>query len=245
MQKTRDESKVKETRTALGCPGEGKPEAVWPVGAQSYIEIEDGILVEVIPDETHLLEYILSARNMDRAISRVVSNGGSGGVDHMPVGELRAYWAEHGGEIKKSILEGKYKPSAVRRVRIPKDNGKWRLLGIPVVVDRAIQQALAQVLTAIYEPQFSNSSYGFRPGRGAHDAINAAKEYLNQGYEYGVGLDLERFFDTISHSYTVQLLSRTIKDGRVIGLIHKYLKAGVMEGGLVKPTEAGAPQGGL
>ena len=158
--------------------------------------------------------------------------------------ELLPYLKLHKDELKSSILNGKYKPQPVRRVEIPKDNGKTRKLGIPTLVDRVIQQSIAQVLSPIYEPQFSEGSFGFRPNRSAHDALRKAQAIMNDGYEYAVGIDLERFFDTVNQSYLIELLSHTIKDGRVISLIHKYLYAGVMVNGVYQPTTEGTPQGG-
>ena len=147
-------------------------------------------------------------------------------------------------ELTASILNGRYRPTPVRRVEIPKDNGKKRQLGIPTLVDRVIQQSLSQVLSSVYEPKFSASSYGFRPNRSAHDALLRSNELVNQGYTYCVDLDLEKFFDTVNHSFLLRLLSFTIKDGRVISLIHKYLKAGVMVNGVVQESNVGTPQGG-
>ena len=170
-----------------------------------------------------------------------MSNGGSGGVDGMSVKDLPKYWELRGRELKGLILTGKYKPAPVRRVEIPKDNGKTRKLGIPTAVDRVIQQAIAQVLGPMYEPQFSAGSFGFRPGRSAHDALRRAQEILNDGYEYAVGIDLEKFFDTVNQSYLIELLSHTVKDGRVISLVHKYLYAGVMIDGMYHPTPEGTP----
>ena len=189
-------------------------------------------------------EVILSTNNLNEAYKRVKGNGGSGGVDGMAMDELLPYLRAHGQELRTSIFKGKYKPSPVRRVEIPKDNGKTRKLGIPTLVDRVIQQAIAQVLSPMYEPQFSDGSFGFRSNRGAHDALKKAQKYLNDGYVYAVGIDLERFFDTVNQSFLLRLLSQTIKDSRVISLIDKYLKAGVMVNGVVQPTTEGTPQGG-
>ena len=186
----------------------------------------------------------MSRGNMNAAYKRVMSNKGSGGVDNMGLNELLPYLKSHGEELTASILNGRYKPNPVRRVEIPKDNGKKRQLGIPTLVDRVIQQSLSQVLSSIYEPKFSASSYGFRPNRSAHDALLRSKELVNQGYTYCVDLDLEKFFDTVNHSFLLRLLSFTIKDGRVISLIHKYLKAGVMVNGIVQESNVGTPQGG-
>lgn len=181
---------------------------------------------------------------MNRAYRKVISNGGSGGVDSMELKELLPYLKLHKDDLKSSILNGKYKPQPVRRVEIPKDNGKTRQLGIPTLVDRVIQQSISQVLTPMYERQFSDGSFGFRPNRSAHDALRKAQSIINSGYEYAVGIDLERFFDTVNQSYLIELLSHTIKDGRVISLIHRYLYAGVMVNGVYQPTTEGTPQGG-
>jgi len=213
-------------------------------GVQTFLEITEDRLVEVQIDEHHLLEHIVSPYNISRAVRKVMSNGGSGGVDGMSVKDLPKYWELRGTELKELILTGKYKPRPLRRVEIPKDNGKTRKLGIPTAVDRVIQQAIAQVLGPMYEPQFSEGSFGFRPGRGAHDALRRAQEILDAGYEYAVGIDLEKFFDTVNQSYLIELLSHTVKDGRVISLIHKYLYAGVMIDGMYHPTPEGTPQGG-
>ena len=191
-----------------------------------------------------MLEKILERDNLNAAYKRVKRNRGSGGVDGMSVLELGAYLAAHKDEIRKAILDGKYRPSPVLRVEIPKENGKTRPLGIPTAVDRVIQQAIAQVLTPMYESKFSETSYGFRPGRSAHDALKKSLEYINAGYKYAVDMDLEKFFDTVNQSKLIQVLSEDIKDGRVISLIHKYLKAGVIVRRKFEETELGVPQGG-
>ena len=191
-----------------------------------------------------MLERILDRRNLNEAYKRVRRNHGSGGVDGMGVEELGAYLAAHKEEILRAILDGRYRPNPVLRVEIPKENGKKRPLGIPTAVDRVIQQAIAQVLTPIYEPKFAETSYGFRPGRSAHDALKKSVEYIDEGYKYVVDLDLEKFFDTVNQSKLVQLLSRDIGDGRVISLIHKFLRAGVVVRKKFEETEEGVPQGG-
>ena len=163
----------------------------------------------------------------------------------MSVDELLLYLREHRLELLRQIKDGKYKPFPVRRVEIPKEEkGKVRKLGIPTVVDRMIQQAIAQVLTSIYEPQFSESSFGFRPKRGAHDALKQCQRYANEGYLYVVDMDLEKFFDTVCQSKLIEVLSRSIKDGKVISLIHKYLNAGIVRQGIFERSEQGVPQGG-
>jgi len=191
-----------------------------------------------------LLERILSKDNMNNAYKRVKANKGSHGIDGMTVDELLQYLKEHGQELRQSLLEGRYRPQPVRRVEIPKPDGGKRLLGIPTVVDRVIQQAIAQVLTPIYENKFCDNSYGFRPLRSAKQAVEKCKAYINAGYTWTVDIDLAKYFDTINHDKLIRILSNDIKDGRVISLIRKYLQSGVMINGVVMDTEEGAPQGG-
>jgi len=191
-----------------------------------------------------MLERILERRNLNEAYKRVKRNHGAGGVDGMSVEELGTYLAAHKDEILRSILDSKYRPNPVLRVEIPKEDGKKRPLGIPTAVDRVIQQAIAQVLTPIYEPKFAQTSYGFRPGRSAHDALKKSLEYIDAGYKYVVDMDLEKFFDTVNQSKLIQLLSRDINDGRVISLIHKFLRAGTVVCKKFEESEAGVPQGG-
>ena len=213
-------------------------------GAQTLIGMVGDDLVEVQLMSDRMLEYILTPDNLNRAYRQVKANKGSGGIDKMDVEHLLPYLRSHKVEIVESLLDGKFRPNPVRRVEIPKDGGKKRQLGIPTVVDRVIQQAIAQVLGLVYEPKFSDGSYGFRPGRSAHQALRRAQEIINDGYKYCIDLDLEKFFDTVNQSKLVQLLSDTIKDGRVVSLIHKYLRAGVMIGHKFEETEQGVPQGG-
>jgi len=191
-----------------------------------------------------LLEEILLRRNLNEAYKRVYANKGASGVDGVTVEELHEHLRVHKAEIIESIRARKYEPQPVRRVEIPKDNGKMRQLGIPTVVDRVIQQAIAQVLSPIYEPQFSNSSYGFRPGRSCEMAIIRSMELLNGGYDWVVDIDLERFFDTVNHDRLMNILHRTITDGDVLSLIRKFLVSGVMVGGTYEETPVGTPQGG-
>lgn len=190
------------------------------------------------------LEFILSPNNLNAAYKQVVRNKGAGGIDKMKVESLRDYLIENKDDLIESILRGEYRPNPVRRVEIPKDNGQKRQLGIPTVVDRTIQQAIAQELTRVYEPLFSKSSYGFRPKRNAHQALRRCRDYVTEGYVYAVDLDLEKFFDTVNHSKLMEVLSKTIKDGRVLSLIHKYLRAGVQVGVDFESSEEGVPQGG-
>ena len=191
-----------------------------------------------------LIERILDDGNISAAIHAVQSNKGAPGIDKMPVGVLKSYFAEHGEEIKDQIRNKKYQPQPVRRVYIPKANGKMRPLGIPVVVDRVIQQAVAQVLSRGYERYFSEFSYGFRVNRDCHMAIEKALEYLNNGCEWVVDLDIEKYFDTVNHDKLISILRERINDAPTLHLIRSFLKAGVMEDGLVSPTEEGVPQGG-
>ena len=191
-----------------------------------------------------LIERILDDENIRAAIHAVQSNKGAPGIDKMPVEVLKSYFAEHGEEIKGQIRDKKYQPQPVRRVYIPKANGKMRPLGIPVVVDRVIQQAVAQVLSRGYERYFSEFSYGFRVNRDCHMAIEKALEYLNNGCEWVVDLDIEKYFDTVNHDKLISILRERINDAPTLHLIRSFLKAGVMEEGLVSPTEEGVPQGG-
>lgn len=211
---------------------------------QTYMRITENNLTDVTTLEDGLLEQILSPSNLNRAYKRVRSNKGKGGVDRMEVDSLKDYLVENRDELLQSIRDGKYRPNPVRRVEIPKENGKKRLLGIPTVVDRVVQQAIIQVLSPIYEQQFSPYSYGFRPGKNAHQALKKCRDYITDGYVYAVDMDLQQFFDTVNHSKLVEVLSRTVKDGRVISLIHKYLCAGVVTGNKFEETKLGVPQGG-
>lgn len=191
-----------------------------------------------------LLEQILTDENLERAYRQVKKNKGAGGIDGMQVDELLPYLRENQKKLVQTLRDGKYHPRPVRRVEIPKENGKTRKLGIPTVVDRLIQQAICQVLTPIYEQQFSDNSYGFRPKRSAHDALKKCQTNITEGYRYVVDMDLEKYFDTVNQSRLIQILSETIKDGRVISLIHKFLNAGVMVGGMFEDSPEGVPQGG-
>ncbi len=191
-----------------------------------------------------LLEQILSPINLNAAYKQVRRNKGSGGVDKMDVGSLKDYLVRKKEDLITSIERGKYRPNPVRRVEIPKENGKRRELGIPTVVDKVIQQSIAQQLSLFYEPEFSPHSFGFRPKRSAHQALSKCRDYITEGYKYAVDIDLERFFDTVSHSKLTEVLSRKVKDGRVISLMHKYLNAGVMKEGRYEETPEGVPQGG-
>ena len=192
-----------------------------------------------------LLKRILQPTNLNNAYRKVKSNKGAGGVDGMSVDELLPFLRDNQMQLIQQLKEGKYKPNPVRRVEIPKETkGEYRKLGVPTVVDRVFQQAITQVLSPIYEEQFSENSFGFRPKRGAHDALKQCQQNVNDGYVYVVDMDLEKFFDTVCQSKLIEVLSRTIGDGRVISLIHKYLNAGVINRGMFEKTETGMPQGG-
>lgn len=191
-----------------------------------------------------LLEQILSRDNLNLAFKKVVSNKGVAGVDGVSVEELHEYLKQNKDKLLEDIRNRKYKPQPVKRVEIPKENGKMRKLGIPTTVDRVIQQAMSQVLIPIYEEQFSNSSFGFRPKRSCEMAITRSLEILNDGYEWIVDIDLERFFDTVHHDRLMNIIYRTIKDDDVISLIRKFLVSGVMVDGKYEKTKIGTPQGG-
>lgn len=195
--------------------------------------------------EAELLEKILERNNLNKAYKKVKSNKGSGGIDKMSVDELLTFLKDNKTALIKQIREGKYKPNPVRRVEIPKEEkGKVRKLGIPTVVDRVIQQAITGVLSPIYEKQFSENSYGFRPNKSAHGALKKCCKNVDEGYIYVVDMDLEKFFDMVCQSKLIEILSRTIKDNKIISLIHKYLNAGVINNGMFEKTEKGVPQGG-
>jgi len=190
------------------------------------------------------MEAVVARENLLEAYARVMSNKGAAGVDEMPVERLKPYLQEHWAQIKAELLKGAYQPQAVRCVEIPKPNGGVRQLGIPTVVDRLIQQALHQVISPLFEPNFSESSYGFRPGRSAQQAVSAAREYVAEGRRWVVDLDLEKFFDRVNHDIMMSRLARRIRDKRVLGLIRRYLQAGMMTGGIVSQRTEGTPQGG-
>jgi RNA-directed DNA polymerase len=197
-----------------------------------------------LTEQQQLLEMILERANMWSALKRVRQNKGAPGVDGLTVDQLGKYLKRHWLKIRASILDGTYQPLPVRRKDIPKPDGGVRLLGIPAVIDRVIQQAIAQVLNTIWEPVFSDSSFGFRPERSQHDAIAHAKSLIEQGYRNIVDLDLEKFFDRVNHDRLMSRLATRITDKRVLKLIRRYLNSGIFIGGLVSPTEEGVPQGG-
>ncbi len=197
------------------------------------------------PERLHLIEAVVERENMLSAYHRVVRNKGAAGVDGMTISELKGYLQENWSHIKEELLSGEYDPQPVLGVEIPKPGGCGvRQLGIPTVLDRLIQQAIHQVLTPIFDPTFSESSYGFRPGRGAHQGVVQAREYVSQGRRWVVDMDLEKFFDRVNHDILMSRLARKVKDKRVLLLIRRYLEAGIMVGGLAWRRDEGTPQGG-
>jgi RNA-directed DNA polymerase len=196
------------------------------------------------PSNAGLWEAILERGNLNTALKQVEHNGGAPGIDGMGTKELRPYLKENWSKIRESLDQQTYRPSPVRRVEIPKPDGGVRLLGIPTVLDRMLQQAIAQRLTPLFEPLFSNHSYGFRPGRSAHDAVKQAQAYIQEGYEWAVDIDLEKFFDRVNHDILMAKVARVVKDKRVLKLIRAYLESGVLVNGVVIEAEEGTPQGG-
>lgn len=224
-----------------GCPQRDSAEH------EGYAEVRRSfrsIWKEKDSAQPELLERILDRDNLNRAFKRVKARKGAPGIDGMTVEEALPYIQENRKELLERISRGKYTPNPVRRVEIPKPDGGIRKLGIPTVLDRTIQQAMAQQLTPIYEPLFADGSYGYRPGRSAKDAISKVKEYAEQGYRYAVTLDLSKYFDTLNHELLLNILRKDVRDERAIQLIKRYLKSGVMEDGVVIATEEGSPQGG-
>ena len=221
----------------LDLPGQICPDT----GPEAFIARR---LSESPTGEIRLMESILERENMQRALRRVLTNKGAPGIDGMSVDELPRYWKRHGERIKAELLAGAYKPKPVRQKEIPKPDGGVRLLGIPTVLDRLIQQATAQVLQAIWDYTFSESSYGFRPGKSQHMAIRKAQGYIKGGCRWVVDLDLEKFFDHVNHDRLMSRLGTRVHDKRVLKMIGRFLRSGVMIGGLCEATEEGTPQGG-
>ena len=191
-----------------------------------------------------MLEEVVERQNMRAAYQQVKRNAGAPGIDGMSVEELGPHLREEWQGIKEALLDERYEPQPVKRVEIPKPGGAVRQLGVPTVVDRLIQQALHQVMSRVFEPGFSESSYGFRPGRSAHDAVLKAREYVAGGKRWVIDMDLEKFFDRVNHDVLMARVVRKVKDKRVLRLVRRYLEAGVMDAGLVSPTTEGTPQGG-
>jgi group II intron reverse transcriptase/maturase len=235
-----DDVKKAEYEGNLGCRPEDRVEPEDNGGARSIVEREtkekDGAV--------DLMERLLDRENLNRAFKRVKSNGGAAGVDRMTVDEMLAWLRKHREELLQSLGNGMYRPQPVRRVEIPKPDGGVRKLGVPTVIDRMVQQALVQILQPIFEPLFSEASYGYRPGRSAQQAMKEAKEYYEQGYTRAADIDLSKYFDTMNHELLMNMIRKEVKDKRIIDLIKKFLKSGVMENGVKSKTEEGSPQGG-
>lgn len=228
-----------------GYPQRDTAEQEEYVGASAHFGITENNLIDTDLQTDNLLEKILNKDNLNEAYKRVKKNKGAGGIDGMQVENLQTHLRQNQKQLLQKIREGKFKPNPVRRVEIPKEEkGKVRELGIPTAVDRVVQQAIAQVLSPIFEKQFHDNSYGFRPNRSAHHALKECQKLAEQGYLYVVDMDLEKFFDKVCQSKLIEIISRTIKDGRVISLIHKYLNAGVVISGIFEETRVGVPQGG-
>lgn len=195
-------------------------------------------------ETTEWMTAVLASDNLRSAWKRVKANKGAPGIDGVTIEDFPAHLRAHWGDIRRQLETGRYRPSAVRRVEIPKDDGGKRLLGIPTVMDRVIQQAIAQVLTPIFDPSFSASSFGFRPGRNAHQAIRQVQRHVKDGYAMAVDIDLAKFFDTVNHDVLMKILGRTIRDKALLALIGRYLRAGVQVGEHIEPNDIGTPQGG-
>ncbi len=241
MSSSRDEPR-RQTAPDRGTTGQGK--GVKPLGTDQRVEQSPARDEGQSNAGVGLWEQVWERQNLLRALQRVESNRGAPWVDGMTVEELRPYLINHWLEIREALDGGRYRPSPVRRVGIPKPDGGERQLGIPTVVDRFIQQAIAQVLTPLFEPHFSPHSYGFRPGRSAHGAMKQAQGYVQEGYDWVVDIDLEKFFDRVNHDMLMARVARVVKDKRVLKLIRAYLESGVMVNGVVMETEEGTPQGG-
>ena len=222
----------------------GVVQSAEPFPAQGIGKSDTGDGLSLSRQAQRVWEAVFERQNMLSALKRVESNKGAGGVDGMEVADLCGYLQAHWLEVRAALESGTYRPSPVRRVEIPKPEGGVRQLGIPTVLDRLIQQAIAQVLTPMFEAEFSPHSYGFRPGRSAHQAVKQAQEYIREGYDWVVDIDLEKFFDRVNHDMLMARVGRVVKDKRVLKLIRAYLNSGVMVNGVVVETEEGTPQGG-
>jgi RNA-directed DNA polymerase len=237
------DDKRQKNQLVLAFMEEDRGEA--PKGLQEGTETSAGKRgIESPAMAEQVMEEVCGRENCKQALKRVKANKGSAGVDGMTVKQLPEYLKQHWPSIREQLLSGTYKPQPVKRVEIPKPDGGVRKLGIPTVLDRFIQQAVMQVLQGRWDPTFSNHSYGFRPGRSAHQAVAQAQQYIAEGYRWCVDLDLEKFFDRVSHDKLMGRIETRVGDRRLLKLIRAFLKAGVMEGGLVSPVDEGTPQGG-
>lgn len=226
--------------SVAGAEGEGRNSSRTETGAEGWA----AAVGQTKSEAPRLMEAVVEKANLWRAYRRVMANAGASGVDDLETTEFKPWLQKHWPRIRTALLEGAYMPAAVRKVEIPKPNGGTRTLGIPTVLDRLIQQALHQVLQPHFEPDFSSSSYGFRPGRNAHQAVQAARNYVAEGRRFVVDIDLEKFFDRVNHDILMARVARKIGDERVLKLIRRYLEAGMMEGGIASPRTEGTPQGG-
>ncbi len=233
------EAQQTQLNLTLDCGGNGVPET-----ARSEACSLAAANPENLSLTEHLMEQVVELDNLRRAYVRVASNKGAAGIDGMTVEDLRAWCHDNISELRESLLSKTYQPTPVRGVTIPKSGGGKRQLGIPTVVDRLVQQAILQVLSPIFEAEFSDSSYGFRPGRSAHDAIHRASDYVKDGFVYVVDIDLEKFFDRVNHDILMSRVARYIKDKRLLKLIRAFLNAGIMQNGVVQSRREGTPQGG-
>ena len=233
-----DEAEAYASTASAGEGGRNLP------GSGAGAEARTVVVGETKPEALRLMEAAVERSNMLCAYERVVKNEGAPGVDGLTVAEFKPWLKAHWPNIRQALLAGEYMPAAVRKVEIPKPQGGVRTLGIPTVLDRLIQQALHQVLQPLFEPEFSESSYGFRPGRNAHQAVKAARSYVAEGRRWVVDLDLEKFFDRVNHDVLMARVVRKVKDERVLKLIRRYLEAGLMEGGVTSARTEGTPQGG-
>jgi len=236
------DGKQQKTQLEMAFSAEGRGEA--PKTAGGGTEPFTAKSATERPATERLMEEVCERENANKALRRVRNNQGSPGIDGMTVDKLRNHLLEHWPAIREQLLAGTYKPSAVKRVTIPKPDGGERKLGIPTALDRFIQQAILQALQPIWDSTFSDQSYGFRPGRSAHHAVAKAQEYIGQGKTIVVDIDLEKFFDRVNHDILMSRIARKVADKRLLKLIRAYLTAGVMENGLVSPTDEGTPQGG-
>lgn len=214
-------------------------------------QTQEGTELPAVPHETEspaetefLVEKVINRDNIEKALKRVMANKGAPGIDGMKVTELPGYLTENWDRVREQLLTGRYHPSPVRRVRIPKPQGGTRPLGIPTAIDRLVQQAISQVLTPVFEPCFYDESYGFRPGRSAHQAVARAQGYIKEGYTWTVDIDIEKFFDNVNHDALMARVARRVKDKRLLKTIRAFLNSGIMDGGLTSPTDIGTPQGG-